>query len=79
MKLTRAEADAVESMIDRYSLRDVVAALAQIASEKQEHIQSHWSDTVLGMRETSTSLSIRAQRWERAARLLDYASGAIDV
>lgn len=67
MKLTKAEADAVESMIDRYTLSEVVRALSQIASEKEEHVQSTWNDTEL------------AQQWARAARLLDYASGDIYV
>lgn len=67
MKLTKAEADAVESMIDRYSLRDVVAALAQIAIEKEEHVQTTWNDKVL------------ARHWARAARLLDHASDDIDI
>lgn len=67
MKLTKAEADAVESMIDRYTLHKVVEALAQIASEKEEHVQSNWQDKALAL------------KWARAARLLDYASGDIEV
>ena len=42
--LSGPDVDALESMVDRYSLGHVVQALAQITEEKQEHIRETWGD-----------------------------------
>lgn len=44
LKDIEAIADAVEPFVDRYSVRDVVEALAVVLHEKAEHIRMNWQD-----------------------------------
>lgn len=49
----------LEQIIDRYSLQDVLGALAEIARDKGEHLRSNWRD------------KYAARTWELAARQID--------
>ena len=42
--MNRQELDALEALIDAHTLADVVGALAQLASEKADHIRENWQD-----------------------------------
>lgn len=53
---------ALEPLVDRTSLSDVVLALARVCNEKAEHIATNWQDAGL------------ARVWDRAAGRLDKAS-----
>lgn len=57
--LTDDDAIALEAMVDRNSIRDVVNALAEICSAKAEHLRANWQDTA------------GARAWERWALALD--------
>lgn len=50
---------ALETMVDKVGLRNVVFALATIAENKAEHIHTNWQDHAL------------AKRWENDAHKLD--------
>ena len=41
---TRSERDALEALLDRYSLANVVEALACIAWAKADHVRTNWQD-----------------------------------
>lgn len=59
--------DQLESLIDAYSLGDILEALTGIAYEKAAHILANWQDNVT------------AQPWQKAAILIDKITGKIDV
>jgi hypothetical protein len=50
---------ALEVMVDKVGLRNVIFALACIAEDKAEHVRSNWQDHAL------------AKKWENDARKLD--------
>jgi hypothetical protein len=50
---------ALEAMVDRVGLRNVVYALSHIACEKGIHVRANWQDRAL------------ARRWEMDSRKLD--------
>ncbi len=60
--LDAADMVALETLIDRYNLRRIVSALATLAHEKSEHVQSAWQDQPL------------ARAWTRAAQKLEMAA-----
>ena len=45
--LTNQAREMLESMIDHWSLAEVVEALAHIAAEKGEHVRTTWQDDEL--------------------------------
>jgi hypothetical protein len=49
---------ALEAMIDRAGIRNVLYALAHIAGEKSEHVAVNWQDMPL------------AKQWDKAAQSL---------
>ena len=51
--------EAIEPLLDRSSLSDIVLALARLCNEKAEHVRSAWQDEHL------------AKAWDRAARACD--------
>lgn len=51
--------NALESIVDKSSMSDVINALSMIASEKADHIRINWQDEAL------------ARVWERMGRTLD--------
>lgn len=61
MLLDQEQKDALEALIDTTSLRAVVAAIAEIARTKAEHIQTNWQD------------NITAQAWDMSASRLEQA------
>jgi hypothetical protein len=65
--LSREQSDALEAMIDGASLRAVVAALADIALDKAEHIRTNWQD------------GATAGPWTQASKRLDIAANALEV
>lgn len=60
-EVTRPDRDALEAMIDKFSLANVVGALALVCLDKAEHLRGNWQD------ETS------AKSWDRASRILETA------
>ncbi len=65
--LTQEQKVALEGLVDSSSLANVLAALAEIAREKAEHIRSNWQDEP------------GAAHWEYAARTIDRATGKVTV
>lgn len=59
--------DQIEAIIDRTSVVEVLALIADICSEKADHIRSNWQD-----RRT-------AAVWDRAARTVIAAANKVDV
>ena len=57
----------IESMIDRSSLADVLSHLAQICSDKAEHIRSNWDSDP------------QAELWEEAAEQIEDLSSNSEV
>lgn len=57
---------ALEAMVDKVGLRNVVYALSHIASEKAEHIHTNWQDHAL------------AKKWENDASKLDAIANRIN-
>lgn len=55
--------DELEKILDAYSLHEVLASLAEIASEKEEHVATTWQDREL------------AKLWRQAGQALDRLSG----
>jgi hypothetical protein len=50
---------ALEALVDRVGLRNVIYALSLIASHKADHIRANWQDEAL------------AKLWEHDAKILD--------
>ena len=59
--LDQERKDTLEALIDATSLRAVVAAIAEIARNKAEHIRTNWQD------------NITAQAWDMSASRLEQA------
>jgi hypothetical protein len=59
--------DTLEQLVDQHGLDAVLRALADVCSDKANHIRSNWQD------ETT------AKRWQRAAETIDRCRGSIDV
>lgn len=59
--LDQERKDTLEALIDATSLRAVVAAIAEIARDKAEHIRTNWQD------------NITAQAWDMSANRLEQA------
>lgn len=59
--------DALEQIVDRTSLRDVVELLAVICEEKADHIVAHWQD------------QLTAKAWLRSAKALDRSAAKVEV
>lgn len=58
--------DALEAMVDKIGLANLVEALAEICSAKADHVQSNWQDDAL------------AAVWDRDAAVLLKASGKVN-
>lgn len=56
--MAQNEMDTLEAMLDTYDITTVVEALADICSEKADHVQSAWQDLAL------------AKLWDRNAQRL---------
>ncbi len=63
----KTDTAALESLVDRYGLSMILRTLAEIASEKAEHIRSNWQDAGA------------AREWDRAAAKVDCVAGKVDV
>lgn len=66
MPYTRAERDELEALLDKMGVADLFGALAEIASEKSDHVMEAWQDREL------------ARRWARLSTKFDKLSGSID-
>jgi hypothetical protein len=58
---------ALEAMVDKVGIRNVVYALSHIASAKAEHLRTNWQDHG------------SAVRWENDARKLDTIANRINA
>lgn len=56
----------LELRVDRYGLHGVLRALAQIASDKGEHVRSNWQDKTT------------AKAWDKAMMHIDRAQNACE-
>lgn len=56
---------ALEALVDRFTLAEVLAGLARVSAEKACHLESNWQD------------SRSAKIWERACHKLDVMSGSL--
>ncbi len=65
--LTNEQKVELELLVDGASLANVLAALAEIAREKADHIRSNWHDNVT------------AREWDRAARTIETATDKVTV
>ena len=63
----QALADALEQMVDAYTLHSMLEALSDVCMAKSEHLISNWQDSVTG------------HVWSRAAGILDKAASRIDL
>lgn len=61
----------LEAMIDEWGLKTTLESIAGICHEKAEHIQASYAE--------SSSDDPTAKRWERAANVVDTASGRKSV
>ena len=57
--------ETLESMVDRYTLFEVLVALDVIAGDKAEHLRANWQDKV------------SARTWESAGRKVILAAKAV--
>lgn len=64
---TMTDRETLEHMMDRSSLATVLETLAEIASEKAEHIRTNWQD------------SATAAHWDIGARAVNKAAARINV
>ena len=53
--------EALENLVDKTSLEDVVDSLAELCLEKAEHLESNWQDTK------------SASSWLKCAKILEKA------
>ena len=58
---TEREKEALETLVDKHSVYDVLEALTDVMGEKAEHIRANWQDIPLAL------------EWERDARKLTRA------
>ena len=63
--MTDAHREELELMVDRYSVAEVLQALAQVCREKADHIRSNWQDQTT------------ARSWDAAAVRLDKVTVAV--
>lgn len=61
-ELTTEDRDALEAILDRYSVRAVLEALAGICFDKADHVRTNWQD------------DITARAWDRDAKAIDKLS-----
>lgn len=65
-KISKDDRDDLEQILDRTGMRGLFEALAEIAGEKESHVQEAWQDAAL------------AKRWSRLAVKLDKLAQSID-
>lgn len=67
--ITVADQDALEGMLDKYSLHEILVALGSICVGKADHVFTAWQDKGLG------------NAWLKAGRVLGraYASKAVQA
>jgi hypothetical protein len=58
---------ALEALVDRHSVADVLLDLAFICAEKGAHIRENWQD------------SVTAKSWDKAAAICDKAAAKVTV
>lgn len=63
--MTREELNLLESLVDQYTLAEIVSALSAIAIEKSLHIAENWNDVSL------------ERSWKRCGVILDKAESKI--
>lgn len=65
-KIGRDDKDDLEQILDRTGVRGLFEALAEIAGEKESHVQEAWQD------------SATAKRWARLSAKLDKIAQSVD-
>ena len=64
--ITQDEMDAIEAVVDKRGMADVLMALVSITSEKADHIRENWQDNI-----TSRPWDIAAGKLVKLAARLD--------
>ena len=70
MKEHESDTDAIESMIDRLGMSEVMLLLTHICSEKAEHIRANWQDEELAKRWDSVADALISKRLSNALNKL---------
>lgn len=65
-KIGRDDKDDLEQILDRTGVRGLFEALAEIASEKESHVQEAWQDSAI------------AKRWSRLSAKFDKLAQSVD-
>lgn len=65
-KISRDDKDDLEQILDRTGVRGLFEALAEIASEKESHVQEAWQDRAL------------AKQWAKLSTKFDKLAETID-
>lgn len=64
--MSRDDKDDLEQILDRTGIKGLFEALAEIANDKEDHVQSNWQDSAL------------AKRWSRLAAKFDKIAQSVD-
>ena len=65
-RISRDDKDDLEQILDRTGVKGLFEALAEIASEKEDHVQTNWQD------------SATAKRWSRLAAKFEKLAQSAD-
>ena len=65
-KISRDDRDDLEQILDRTGLKGLFEALAEIAGEKESHVQEAWQDAAL------------AKRWSKLSTKFDKLAQSVD-
>jgi len=65
--VTQADCEALELMVDRCGLRDVVTMLAEVCQAKAAHLAHAWQDEA------------SANEWREMVELLEYTAEGVTV
>lgn len=65
--LNSLEEEQLEGMIDKHGLQSVLESIAEICNGKGDHLRSNWQDEPA------------AKLWEKAARTVERAAGAVET
>ena len=62
---TKEDGEALEGLIDRYGLSEVIDWISETCSAKADHVMHNWQDRTL------------AVRWQKASHVLDKARASL--
>ena len=65
-RISRDDKDDLEQILDRTGVKGLFEALAEIASEKEDHIQTNWQDSAI------------AKRWSKLVAKFEKLAESVD-